>query len=74
MEKAISKHNISLIGFLIAFFGAILFSTKAIIVKKAFADVHVDALTLLTLRMLFSLPFYLIAAFLVSTNKANIKM
>ena len=74
MEKAIPKHNISLIGFLIAFFGAILFSTKAIIVKKAFADVHVDALTLLTLRMLFSLPFYLIAAFLVSTNKANIKM
>ena len=34
------------------------FSTKAIIVKKAFADTQIDALTLLTLRMVFSLPFF----------------
>lgn len=69
-----TKHSINLAGFLTAFIGAILFSTKAIIVKKAFADVHVDALTLLTIRMVFSLPFYIIAAFLVSRHKANIKM
>jgi hypothetical protein len=36
-------------GFLICIIGALLFSTKAIIVKKAFADVKADALTLLTL-------------------------
>ena len=69
-----NKHTISLVGFLIAFVGAILFSTKAIIVKKAFADVQVDALTLLAIRMVFSLPFYLIAAFFITTNKANIKL
>lgn len=51
-----------------------MFSTKAIIVKKAFADVKADALTLLTLRMIFSLPFYLVAAFVVSSNKSNKKM
>src|SRR5215831_10041412 len=51
-----------LTGFLISFTGAILFSTKAIIIKKAFQATSVDALTLLTLRMLLSLPFYVIAA------------
>ena len=74
MDKATPKHSIGLVGFLIAFIGAILFSTKAIIVKKAFASVQVDALTLLTLRMIFSLPFYLVIAFVVSSQKANIKM
>jgi drug/metabolite transporter (DMT)-like permease len=61
-------------GFLICIIGSLLFSTKAIIVKKAFADVKADALTLLTLRMIFSLPFYLIAAFVISSNKSNKKM
>lgn len=49
-------------GFLITLTGAILFSTKAIFVKLAFISTKVDAVTLLALRMLFSLPFYLIAA------------
>jgi drug/metabolite transporter (DMT)-like permease len=61
-------------GFAIALSGALLFSTKAIIVKKAFADTSIDALTLLTLRMVFSLPFYLAAAFLVSKKEGKIKM
>ena len=74
MEAIAPKHTISLFGFLIAFTGAILFSTKAVIVKKAFADVNADALTLLTLRMLFSLPFYLIAAFIISRGKSNKRM
>lgn len=74
MEKTIPKNSISSIGFLIAFFGAILFSTKAIIVKKAFADVHVDALTLLMIRMLFSLPFYLAAALIIRRKSPEIKM
>ena len=58
-----SKQNTLLAGFLISFTGAILFSTKAIIIKKAFQATSVDALTLLTLRMLFSLPFYILSAF-----------
>jgi drug/metabolite transporter (DMT)-like permease len=65
-------YNISLAGFVITFLGAILFSTKAIIVKLAFARVHIDALTLLTLRMIFSLPFYLGVAWFTSRQKKNI--
>jgi drug/metabolite transporter (DMT)-like permease len=66
--------KISLAGFVITFLGAVLFSTKAIIVKSAFAKTNIDALTLLTLRMIFSLPFYLIAAFMVSGKEANVRL
>ena len=62
------------IGFIITFIGAVLFSTKAIIVKKAFADTGIDALTLLTLRMVFSLPFFLVAAFLITRKAGNVRM
>src|SRR5258707_70037 len=64
------SHQITLTGFLISLMGAIFFSTKAIFVKLAFHATHVDAITLLSLRMLFSLPFYLFAAWLV-TKKEN---
>jgi len=69
-----ARHKISIAGFLITLSGAILFSTKAIIVKLAFGSTHTDALTLLTLRMIFSLPFYVVAAFIVSGHKDNKKM
>ncbi|MES2006108.1 MAG: DMT family transporter [Bacteroidota bacterium] len=64
--------RITLTGFLITLLGAIFFSTKAIFVKLAFQSTHVDAVTLLSMRMLFSLPFYLFAAWLVAKkeNKA----
>ena len=62
-----------IIGFIVACTGAIFFSTKAIIVKKAFADTHIRALALLTLRMLFSIPFYVAAAFFASNRKDNVK-
>ncbi|QJX47904.1 DMT family transporter [Hymenobacter taeanensis] len=69
-----TKQAVSLVGFLVTLLGAILFSTKAIIVKLAFGHTHADAVTLLALRMMFSLPFYLAAAFLVSTHKSNVRM
>lgn len=72
MPASVKKSN-HLFGFIVAFIGAILFSTKAIMVKKAFADTHVSALSLLTFRMLFSLPFYVVAAFLTSNKQENIK-
>lgn len=64
--------KITLAGFFISLSGAILFSTKAIFVKLAFQTTGVDAITLLSLRMLFSLPFYLFAAWLV-TKKENVQ-
>ena len=54
--NATPKNNY-LTGFLITFIGAILFSTKAIFVKLAFANTTVDAVTLLALRMFFAVPF-----------------
>jgi len=72
LEKT-ADNRLSLAGFLITLTGAVLFSTKAIIVKIAFAKTSIDALTLLTLRMLFSLPFYLAAAWIGSSNKTRDK-
>jgi drug/metabolite transporter (DMT)-like permease len=74
MDEPKLNNKITLAGFVITLFGSILFSTKAIIVKTAFNSIHIDALTLLTLRMVFSLPFYLIAAFLTSNKKGNVRM
>ena len=50
-------------GYLLAAAGAILFSAKAVLVKLAYGQGSVpeaDAITLLALRMAFSLPFYVI--------------
>ncbi len=63
-----------LAGFGIALLGAILFSTKAIFVKLAFHATHTDAITLLSLRMLFSLPFYLIIAFVSSRKEGSVNI
>lgn len=53
------KRKYVLSGFLIALTGALLFSTKAVIVKHAFMHTTIDAVTLLALRMIFALPFYI---------------
>jgi drug/metabolite transporter (DMT)-like permease len=68
--KELEQKHISIAGFLITLTGAILFSTKAIFVKLAFNHTKIDAVTLLTLRMLFSLPFYLVAAWLGSKKES----
>src|SRR5215217_6555387 len=44
-------------GLAIAVIGAVLFSTKAIVAKLIYRY-HVDAVTLIGFRMLFSLPFF----------------
>ncbi len=69
-----TRTEVPIAGFIITLLGAILFSTKAIIVKLAFGATHTDALTLLTLRMVFALPFYVAVALLVSSQKSNVRM
>ncbi|TAF55195.1 MAG: DMT family transporter [Sphingobacteriia bacterium] len=49
-------------GFALSAAAAILFSTKAIWVKLAFVQTKIDPVSLLALRMLFALPFYLLVA------------
>jgi drug/metabolite transporter (DMT)-like permease len=73
MRKSDAK-KISLAGFIVTFIGAVLFSTKAVMVKKAFADIKVDALSLLAVRMICSLPFYLIVAFYKTNKEENVKL
>ena len=47
-----------LLGVVFALLAAVGFSAKAILVKLAYLD-HVDAVTLLALRMVFSVPFFI---------------
>ena len=72
MTETIKKNKIVLGGFVITFIGAIFFSTKAIFVKLAFAHTHTDAVTILALRMFFSLPFYIAIGLLASNKKSNV--
>jgi drug/metabolite transporter (DMT)-like permease len=65
----VKKYSVTWAGFVITFLGSILFSTKAVIVKVAFANTSMDAITLLALRMAFSLPFYVGIAWWENRNK-----
>ena len=58
-------------GILICILGAVCFSTKAIFVKLAYRDTNIDAVTLLALRMIFSLPFFVITAITASSKQGN---
>jgi drug/metabolite transporter (DMT)-like permease len=60
-------------GILLALLGAVCFSTKAIFVKLAYRDTNIDALTLLAWRMIFSVPFFVGAAFVSSSKTDNVK-
>ncbi len=50
-----------LLGVILALLAAVGFSAKAILVKLAYVD-HVDSITLLALRMVFSVPFFIAVA------------
>ena len=55
------KHK-GIVGALLVFTGAVCFSSKAIMVKLAYQHT-VDPVSLLALRMLFSLPFFLLIGY-----------
>jgi drug/metabolite transporter (DMT)-like permease len=60
-------------GVILSLLGAICFSTKAIFVKLAYRETAVDAVTLLALRMIFSLPFFAVSAWWVTLKSSNVK-
>jgi len=60
-------------GIIISLTGAICFSTKAIFVKLAYRHEDVSAITLLALRMIFSLPFFIASAYAASSRQNNVK-
>jgi len=59
--------NSKLLGFILVLASALAYSWKAIFIKLAYAY-PVDAITLLTLRMLFASPFYVLALILTKKN------
>lgn len=65
-----SSYNEAMMGAMLVFVSAIAFSAKTIFVKLAFAY-HVDAVTLLALRMLMSMPFFLLMAWMVRNDTAK---
>ncbi|BBE50678.1 hypothetical protein OYT1_ch1118 [Ferriphaselus amnicola] len=56
-RNALAQRDV-LLGVVFALLAAVGFSAKAILVKLAYLD-HVDAITLLALRMVFSVPFFI---------------
>jgi drug/metabolite transporter (DMT)-like permease len=70
-EQAKAKARYIRTGYVFAAVGALLFSTKAVVIKLAYEE-PIDAETLLALRMLFALPIYLAIGWLsVRSHRAT---
>lgn len=62
-----------LFGVFILIIANIGFSSKAVLIKLMYLY-HIDTISVITLRMLFSLPFYLIIAFFLSKDEKNVQL
>lgn len=62
------------LGFAMALIGAFMFSAKAIYVKLVYRTEAIDAISMLALRMLFSLPFYIVTAWMLARRPGNVKL
>ncbi len=58
-----------LIGILLLMLSSVAFSSKAILIKILYRDTPIDTYSILALRMLFSLPFFVAAALLQRQQK-----
>lgn len=67
------RNKLFVSGVFICLVGAVCFSTKAIFVKLAYREADVTALPLLALRMIFSLPFFVVSAWLASSKTENVR-
>ncbi len=64
MENVQTTAQQRMLGSLMVLLAAVGFSAKAVLVKLAYGySAGLDAITLMTLRMLFALPFFLVVAF-----------
>ncbi len=70
LDSDVKEHTLTRKGITLAVAGACLFSTKPIIIKFTYAY-PIDAVTLMTLRMAFSLPFYLVFAILALRERSR---
>jgi drug/metabolite transporter (DMT)-like permease len=61
------------VGVALLAFGNVGFSAKAVIIKLAYRH-DVDSYSLLSLRMVFSIPFYILTALYLSRRSANVQL
>ena len=61
-----------LIGVLLVVIGSICFAGKAVLIRYNYIHYHVDTVSLLALRMLFSAPFYLIILFFQNRKQSEV--
>lgn len=73
LPAAVMTSRSTLVGILLVLASAVLFSTKSIFIKLAYQEV-VDPVTLLTLRMVFSLPFFLGMAWLAHRGEKAVHL
>ena len=73
MEKAQAAPKSIAVGLALAMVGAVAFSGKAIIVKLAYRHA-VDAVTLIMLRMVFALPFFLAMAWWAGRSRPGVTL
>lgn len=70
-ERTATGAALPLAGYAFGAAGAILFASKGVIIKLAYAE-GIDSETLLALRMIFSLPFYLVVGlFAIRSGRAG---
>ena len=69
MQKSQIKY---LVGVLLVIISSICFAGKAVLVRYNYIHYHVDTVSLLALRMLFSAPFYLIILFFQNRKQSEV--
>lgn len=70
MRQLLSNRSAGFYGFTCIFFGTVFFAAKGIVIKLAYQH-GITATPLLTLRMLFALPFYAAIALWLQTQNAS---
>ena len=69
----ISPRTRFLLGVFILIIANIGFSSKAVIIKLMYIY-HIDTISVIALRMLFSLPFYLVIALFLTKRERNVRL
>jgi drug/metabolite transporter (DMT)-like permease len=69
----VSARTRFLVGILMLVIANMCFSTKAVIIKLMY-QFHVDTFSVIALRMLFSLPIYVVVAILLANRKDNVPL
>ncbi len=74
-NQANHLHKQAFIGLLFVLAGSFAFSSKAVIIKVAYGyGAEISPIILMTLRMLFALPFYLLVIYWVQRNKTQMPL